>query len=101
MVRYRLGSIGPPLLLNGKTDGSPSRKHGFTNDSAGGSSYRRHCFSFRCFAGVLLSVFFMRRHCIDKKTSHLLISALSFGIAFLTRSTSILAILPLFILMIY
>jgi 4-amino-4-deoxy-L-arabinose transferase-like glycosyltransferase len=50
---------------------------------------------------VLLSIYFMYRYAIDKKVSHLLLSALSLGFALTVRPTTILAIPPLFILMIF
>ncbi|MCK4826679.1 glycosyltransferase family 39 protein, partial [bacterium] len=49
---------------------------------------------------ILFSVYIMYRYAIDKKVPHLLFSALSFGVALTIRPTSILAIPPLFILMI-
>lgn len=48
---------------------------------------------------ILLSVYFMYLYVVDKKIFHLLLSAISLGIAFITRPTSVLVIPPLFILM--
>ncbi len=50
---------------------------------------------------TLLSVYFMYRYCINRKDSHLLLSALSLGFAFITRPTSILIMPTLFIMMIF
>lgn len=50
---------------------------------------------------VLLSIFLMYLYSHNRKTPLLLISALSFGFAFITRLTSLLILPSLFILMIY
>jgi 4-amino-4-deoxy-L-arabinose transferase-like glycosyltransferase len=49
---------------------------------------------------ILLSIYLMYRHAKKRSTTtHLLASAVSLGIAFITRPTSILAMPPLFLLM--
>lgn len=50
---------------------------------------------------VLLSVYYMYRHVINKKDSYLFLSSIFLGIAFITRLTSILVLLPLYILIIF
>lgn len=52
-----------------------------------------------CF--VLLSIYFMYLYVVDNKFLHLLISAISIGVAFITRTNSILVIPPLLMLMIF
>jgi hypothetical protein len=47
---------------------------------------------------VLLSVYSMHRYALNKNNPYLLLSAISLGIAFITRSTSILGILPIFVI---
>lgn len=49
---------------------------------------------------ILLSAYFMYRHATDKQVIHLIFSALSIGIAFITRQNSILIIPSLFMLMV-
>jgi len=49
---------------------------------------------------ILFSNYFMYFYVVDKNFSHLLVSAIFIGVAFITRMNSILAIPPLFILMI-
>lgn len=49
---------------------------------------------------VLLSVYFMYRHAMDKHVTHLILSALSIGTAFITRPNSMLVMPSLFILMV-
>lgn len=50
---------------------------------------------------ILLSVYYMYRHLINKKDSYLFLSSIFLGIAFITRLTSILVIFPLYILIIF
>ncbi|OGH05897.1 MAG: hypothetical protein A2W22_02540 [Candidatus Levybacteria bacterium RBG_16_35_11] len=49
---------------------------------------------------ILLSIYFIYLYVTDKKFLHLLFSAFSFGFAFITRQTSMLVIMPLFVLVI-
>jgi hypothetical protein len=47
---------------------------------------------------ILLSVFFMYQYCMQKKMSYIVCSSFSIGFAVITRPTSVLVLLPLFIM---
>ena len=49
---------------------------------------------------ILLAIYFMYLYVAGKKSSYLMISAVSFGVAFITRTNSILALPSIFLLMI-